>query len=350
MIKNCLLVVLCTALTLGLAELALSNFTGLGKFEYKIEVHTSEQGCYGNCYTSNPRGYFPITYRVASKYVFPDAAAGDPGDVTLYCLAYACQDRKRGFFPERREEVFLVGDSFTFGEGVKNEDTLGYLLGLKFTRYNFRNFGETAADLKRVYQIEQDLFNEHRENGIKHLIYFYNLNDVAMSQEVARRQKYIIDFQNLRWSNVSGTDNPVMRFLSRLALYRLGVKAVVLHRESVLTVKNYLDMYFGSSNARQMQESMDMLVSMNTLARQKEAKLTIVLYPLLYKDPAGKYPFLAIHDLIMGVCTQNGIMCIDAYGAFKDQRSLAGFTVHPVDFHPNGLANRAVVDYLEGKL
>lgn len=72
----------------------------------------------------------------------------------------------------------------------------------------------------------------------------------------------------------------------------------------------------------------------------------IIIYPLFYKDVFGKYPFIPLHSFLKKACEERGILCIDAYPAFDKYYSLAKFTVHPIDFHPNGAANRLIVEYL----
>lgn len=325
-------------LSLALCEWVVSRFPHAGSAR-KIEATVPEPKCYANCYTSDPRGYFPLKMNVPLADV-----SGRVKDTELYCLPYACQQRKAGFYPDRKEEIFLVGDSFAFGEGVKEEDTLGYVLGQRFTQYNFRNFGETAADLKRVGMIVEDLLAAHPL--VKHIIYFYNLNDVAMAPSIEGRQKYIIDFENLRWTNLPKDQGWAAEFLSRSALYKFVRTTAILHRETALTIQNYRDMYFSAENKNELDLTFDRLIAMNQLARAKGARFTLVIYPLLYKDLWGAYPFQSIHNLLMDACRQHNINCIDGIGAFDGAYNMKQFIVHPVDFHPNGLANARMADFL----
>ena len=337
MFKNCVLVLCSIVAALLVCELILGRLPHASTYERKIEVTVPEPKCYGNCYTSNPNGYFPITLTVPNSME------------TLYCIAYSCQQRKDGFFQDRSKEIFIVGDSFTFGEGAKEEDSLGYLLGLTFTQYNFRNWGETAADLNRVSQIAKTIYEDPAQAHRGHIIYFYNLNDMAMAPSIANKQKYITDFENLRWTNVPAP-SPLDQWLSHSALYRLFKKVTLLNRETGLTIHNYLDMYFANENAVEFRRTIDTLKTMNSQARAHGVNFTMVIYPLLYKDMWGHYPFMPIHEQLMKICHDNQINCIDGYNAFKDAPSLQVFTVHPVDFHPNSLANRRMVDYLKSQL
>lgn len=346
--KNILLMVLCTIFALCLSELVLI-LTGMARSEKKIWTSAreleryagrdmfksfEEESCYLNCYTSNPAGYFPFKVQVPASFVFPDAGEGS-SSLDVYCLPYACQKRRDGFFAGRKKDVFLVGDSFTFGEGVKDEDTLGYLLGEKFKDYNFKNFGETGSDVHAVNEQFKKLCASIRP-APQNIIYFYNLNDALMSPDTAAGQRSIMDFENLEMRPPAPT----------IKLFGLIKKAMVINRETSLSIQNYRDVYFSPRNTASLRRGLGELQAMHGLAKQDGIKFTVVIYPLLYKDFLGRYPFLKIHDLLMGFCEENHINCIDGYNAFKDSYSLAPFTVHPVDFHPNGKANRRLVDYL----
>lgn len=130
---------------------------GLADAQLKVQVFTDADD--GHCYSSDARGSFPIaleetadrekfakkvrTYRHTS---FAGAPL-KPADVaylrahTPDCVIYDRRSRRHGFFPGRARTVALVGDSFTQGEGVKDQDTLGYLLGQRYGEVNFQTVG-----------------------------------------------------------------------------------------------------------------------------------------------------------------------------------------------------------------
>ena len=305
-------------------------------FTYRETRGWVERGsCFGHCYPSNPNGYFPD--RIEDKNF----------NNTPYCIFYNCRKRKNGYYPGRQEEIALVGDSIVFGEGLKEEDTLGYLLDMKFNNVNFRNFGATGANIETVYKAVYKLIN--KEPNIRSIIYFYNLNDVIISSEIDKRQKYIIDFQNIIWENMEKKNNLISDILSRSIIYTLIEKAIILKRESRLTTKNYLDMYFDRINEEELKETLELLRKINSMAEKSNVKFSVVIYPLLYKDIFGVYPFKSIHNLLRTVCKAYNITCVDALAAFEKYYSLKRFIVHPIDYHPNGSANRLVIDYLVKK-
>jgi len=72
--------------------------------------------------------------------------------------------------------VLLVGDSFCFGEGIRDEDTLAHQLSLKYDGYNFRNFGWPGTDAEDVLSSVVQGLTEMPDLGS--IMYIYNLNDI----------------------------------------------------------------------------------------------------------------------------------------------------------------------------
>jgi hypothetical protein len=144
-------------LSIVVAELCLSWFVQPGFRREKAYVKVNYG--IGICYSSNKNGYFPIDLnREIGREALRERMVSDEADrvmteladATPYCIVLDWVERKRGFFREREKEVAIVGDSFAFGSGVLNEDTLGYLLGLRFTSINFKNFGWPGFNISAV--------------------------------------------------------------------------------------------------------------------------------------------------------------------------------------------------------
>lgn len=290
------------------------------------------KGGMGDCYTSDCKEHFPLVLNEPLS------------NRQLYCVFYDFERRKAGYSPGRKEQAALVGDSFVFGEGVKEEDTLGYLLNIEYPQTNFRNFGVMGKDIDGIYETVLQLIKE--EKGIKDIIYFYNLNDVLMTDEIASSQKGVFNLQVVRWRMLKQKYPGVNNLLANTGIFRLLKMGFVLHSESQKTIRNYFAMYFGSSNRQRLDETYNFLVEMNSLAKNNGVNFQVVIYPLLYKDIFGRYPFIPIHNLIKRMCQRNNISCIDAYPALEKYYSFKKFIVHPIDHHPNGLANATIVKYL----
>jgi hypothetical protein len=286
----------------------------------------------GNCYPSDPTGLLPIKTinTLDSQY--------------WYCVSYNERQRRQGYHPERKRQIAIVGDSFVFGNGVKETDTLGFLLNEYYHGINFQNWGKKGAGTKTVAE-ECEAITQSKTK-VDEVIYFYNLNDVRMSKEASSQQEFIIDFQNVLWSNDEKRHSPFMKLLSKSALLSLIRKEWVLQKESYLTVKNYRDMYLSENNRQEFIETMNDIMFMSDMLAAHGISFRVVIYPIIYKDLLGRYPFENIHAAIIKSCQARGIICLDGYVPFKSYYSMKKFAVHPLDYHPNGFSNRELVNYI----
>lgn len=287
---------------------------------------------WGNCYPTDPTGLLPIRTQ--------DPQTGQ----AWYCVAYDEKRRATGSDPDREYQAAIVGDSFAFGEGVKETDTLGYLMNQRYPKVNYRSYAAPAAGIEDVVETCRKLLLLAPE--VRSIIYVYNLNDVLLSRAVAGRQKYIVDFQNFRPSQARTGEGRIAKALGWSRLYALTRRAWVVHRESALTTRNYQDMYLGDANRSEFAATMDALKVVNDMAFDRGVSFAVVVHPLLHKDLLGRYPFEAVHGAIMLACRERGVPCLDGYEAFRDFFSLRSFAVNPLDYHPNGLSNRNLVDYI----
>lgn len=314
----------------------------------------------GECYKPDASERFPL--KIINPY---------DGEY-WYCIPYNTKQRRQGYNPERKRQVALVGDSFVFGTGVKEKDTLGYLLNTKYQRINFQNWGTIAADINVVAENCKDIIKF--VPAVDEVIYFYNLNDihiakiplnifhkgnlhifqlnlndVPLSKIVSSQEKNIIDFQNIRWDEYNDKGGTIVRFLSKSSLFSLARKIWLIKWESSRAIQNYKDMYFSESNRNEFLSTMDDIRSIKDMLAAREISFRMIIYPLLHKDMLGRYPFEDIHAAIIKACREREITCLDGYVPFKNYYSMKRFTVHPIDYHPNGLSNLVLVDYIYEK-
>lgn len=308
---------------------------------------------FGHCYSSDPGGYWPISLRsrpqdlLSLGQFLPRSVTDRLVAETPHCILYDVDKRQRGYFSERADQVALVGDSFCFGEGLRGEDTLGYLLGLRYPEANFPNLGWPGADIEQVARVVSRAIDE-----IPHLtgiVYFYNLNDLPAEHNLMVRISRVNDLQNLRWNSGRASATAGDSLLWKSRLYRLTVHAWTRTRETARSIREYQTMYLGSGARAGVLSMRRQLRAMADAAQAAGIRLTVVAYPLLYKDLAGHYPFQGIHALLREECRSLGIGFVDALPAFDRHRSMRSLTVHEIDFHPNGNANRLVADYLSAK-
>lgn len=290
----------------------------------------------GHCYPYDTTGRLPL--KVVNPY---------DGNY-WYCVAYDKQRRRQGYNPERKRQIALIGDSFVFGEGVKEADTLGYLLNDKYTGINFQNWGKIAANIHDVAGSCKKIMKA--VPVVEEVIYIYNLNDFRISNMMSKKQAPVIfNLQNIRWMNDEKSSGMMYKLLSKSAILSSIHKIWVIKRESYLTIQTYKDMYLSEKNRPEFLSTMDEIRSMKEMLAERGISFRMIIYPLLYKDMLGRYPFGSIHTVITHECNKREILCLDGYQALKNYYSLKRFAVNPLDYHPNGLCNRELVNYIYAK-
>lgn len=337
-------------IALELAEIYL-QLSGMPPEEKKVFVPVS--GDYSVCYSSDGRGLFLDLQKSEDRMKFrPLLTAENPEkyleglvENTPHCLLHHSDRRGAGFFPSRKREIAVLGDSFAFGEGVVDEDSLTYLLGIKNENFNFRCFAWPGQNINFMLHQTERIATDYP--SVENIIYFYNLNDIIISGHLERQNSKFTDFQN-QWPGTlkikKHMDKP--RFWERFALYEFAIRRIVMKEEERATISDYNAMYFNVQNEEGRTKTFQMLREMNDIAAAHSKKLTIVIYPLLYKDRFGRYPFEAVHSLILNYCKEHSLHCVDASKVFDRYFSMSRFHVNSIDFHPDGDANRLVVDYL----
>jgi lysophospholipase L1-like esterase len=81
----------------------------------------------------------------------------------------------------QKKNIVMVGDSVTFGNGVKEENTFVGLLRKKYNNYNFLNTAVPGYDL---LQHEKNLTKISNYKNVEKIFYFLTLNDVLRSQTI----------------------------------------------------------------------------------------------------------------------------------------------------------------------
>lgn len=294
---------------------------------------------------------------------------------------YDWSSRHKGYSLEKPLKTFrivVLGDSITFGQGVKRDETfpkrLEYLLnkasaGTKFEVINLgfcglNTFGEFEMLAERGINPETWQPDE-RYRGLAYspdlIILEYTLNDSSTS---GRSMEQIKQFDDIwRKGEVSIRVNSgayslpipdsVDKFLtinSRFYLFFLDKYNQILGRFGLrevggyainTTLSRYKDDFRGWIYAKEA------LAKVASIAKQHSIPIVLAIYPELIK--LDDYPFKEAHQKVKGVGDVWGFHALDLFPAFegKDRMSL---WVSPYDGHPNAKAHEiiaaAIFDYL----
>jgi len=220
--------------------------------------------------------------------------------------------------------VLLLGDSFTFGEGVREEDTFAVRL-------------HTLLAASRAVEVinggVQGYATEHEARWLAHrglamrpdvVVLGFVLNDViAWSDTVAQQEASTSAWTPPPWARPS-------RALTALA--------------RVMHVREVQDRFYGQIRhgfgSQRWKRGQHLLTQLCQLGGQRGYRFVALVFPL-FVDLDGDYPFADLHREVTRTVTSAGCEAVDLLDAFRGQ-SATPLRVHATDQHPSHLAHARV--------
>ncbi|MCM2257122.1 MAG: SGNH/GDSL hydrolase family protein [Vicinamibacteria bacterium] len=308
-------------------------------------------------YPSNPRGYFDLDLRDAAtrerfRSLAPrridKIAQRSPWVVECRYNSHRFRGPEPGPKQAGRARVVVVGDSFTEGQGVKEPDTSPRQLALLLEaaapgRFEVHNAGRRAHDLPELLTVFTDALALEPDV----VVYAMVLNDGARSPAFQARQTYVNDWILDRRRVQEDADAAPPPSPLEPRLWTLARDAWEGFRISRETARWYRDMY-GEANADGWRETREAIARMDRETRARGGRFVVALWPLLV-GLDGRYPFAEQHAAIGAYCAQAGIEFVDLLPALQGRRP-ADLFVHPVDMHPNEVAQALVADAIAPRL
>ncbi len=282
-------------------------------------------------YDSNPRGYFDELsqedgrqfYTVFDHY-WIEGARRFPDDMRSEAQFEA--------FKARRFDVLALGDSFTYGRGVRYDDTYVRQLEQRLARdgrpLQIDNLGFAGYGIEDI----RNAYRRARQPGRFPLVlYGFVLNDFGLPGADQIVGSDYIDLDN-------GGNQP-SSWRERSALVNFICHHVDTIRTDRITKKAYLAAFEGENARTHFAE----LAELNRQVTADGGRLVILLFPLLHQF--DRYPFQIIHEKLAAFCKEEGVPLVDLLPAYSryDAESL---WVHPTDHHPNEIAHRIAAQEL----
>jgi hypothetical protein len=295
-------------------------------------------------YDGNPRGYFGR----ANEVEHTTNRLGFRGSE----FAVSNQDgRLVASKPADTFRIIFLGDSFTFGEGVRDEDTYpartAALLQKEhpsgLPRFEAYNLGVGAYNTTQELTLLEHLGLKLKPDCV---VLGYVLNDAEPPMfEVNPQTK---SFQRTGHAGPEGFGDPVPpdRWLFQLRTARLVWQLNANSDRSRRIVAHYRALYEDGSPG--WQENRRALRAIIARCREAGVPCYIVLFPILYKMNDA-YPFRAIHEKIRAEVEGLDVTLIDLFPRLKGL-SDASLWVHPADQHPNELVHRIAAEELAAAL
>jgi lysophospholipase L1-like esterase len=322
-------------------------------FEHTNRIANPGRSLLLDCYPTNPRGYFAIDlrdpatlerYRGLGLRRLDETARRTPFAVER---RYSAQQFRGPEIGPRRPgvvRVAVIGDSFTEGMGVKEEDAYPRVLhrllsaGADAGRFEVLNLGRRGYDFPALY----DLFLAALALEPDIVVYGMVLNDAERTEAFQARQSYLNDWILDRGRMVrDGGAEPPRPSPSRLVAF--VEDRVSSYRVGRDTTRWYRDMY-GPANQAGWERTQERLREMNQQMKARGGALVVASWPLLV-GLEGHYPFADVSDVIARFLLSAGIWHHDLLPALAGRPS-ESLWVHPVDHHPNEVAHRLAAESL----
>lgn len=239
--------------------------------------------------------------------------------------------------PAGVQRIALVGDSFTFGNGCVEAETLGAALERELARRGrpaqVVNCGVPAycADdvvaltVGRVLALEPD-----------RVVYVMVANDVDAPLRPAP-----IDSD--------ATIDPYDEFpLRSAALKWLGLKGAALLRASGIRRGGYVELILDEWKGEGGERVGRAFEQLAAACRGRGAAFTVAIYPFMMRR--DRNPFAPIEEDAARRCAKLGIECVALVDAFAPDEDLSRYWIGPLDTHPDGRANAKVAAFLAERL
>ena len=254
--------------------------------------------------------------------------------------------------PKDTFRIAFLGDSFTFGEGVKFDDVYSQKLvqlleekykskNISFESYNFGVGGYNTAQSLNL------LKNQVLSTQPDAIVLGYILNDAEpdlfyvelQSNTVVRRPR------EARINEGLSDNRPPDNLFFNLRVTKLIWKVLDKKRQSQRTI-DYYNCLFDSDNPN-WQRNKRALKDFVDICRENNIACYVVCFPILF-ELNDNYPFRHIHELIkreVGLAGSGYVHFIDLFDYLKGIRDIK-LWVHPTDQHPNEIVHRIAAEAL----
>ena len=227
--------------------------------------------------------------------------------------------------PPNTLRVICLGDSFTFGEGVREEDTWPARLqaalidsgrhgGVEVINAGVQGHGtkeSVALYVAHLRSLRPDV-----------VLLGFVLNDAVPFAETIRL-------------NEAATRRPTLSWAARVSrLWEIIERGQIAAEQE----RQFADSLRRSFDSEAWRDARELLGGMKQLGDEDGFRFVVLVFPVLIElNP--DYPFADLHARVAEACHAAGVEYLDLFEVFRGQRG-PELWVHPTDQHPNEVAHR----------
>jgi lysophospholipase L1-like esterase len=242
--------------------------------------------------------------------------------------------RDREYSEEKPPNVYriiMLGDSTTFGWGVREEDTAAKILERKLNAHLPLGYDKVEvlnAGVGNYDTVQEVTYYKTRGRAFHPdlivLVFFINDPEPVPVE----KKGFLIDRSYL------------------LAFVTNRFDGVLRHMGMRPNWKQYYSSLYEDDRPG-FQACKKALGSFSDSTRSDGAKALVAILPELHQINGGTYPFRAAHEKIKNVLAADRVPVVDLIDGLKDHGPEETLWVTPADDHPNAKANDLVSDQLE---
>jgi lysophospholipase L1-like esterase len=262
---------------------------------------------------------------LGARWIYRDALQPHP-PVARNRLRY--RDRNFGQKKPNRYRIIVIGDSFTFGDGIEEGDRFSNLMQAQLgAGFEVLNFGRAGFNMpQHLRTLDQAL--QYKPDYVLLQLYENDFETPNMHRPAAHTLQVDTERQMQR----------------SFVLYRLISTASVRVQEALGLSEeytHYMASHLKDPASPDAREAFGMLTTFITKAQAAHVAVGTVLFPALWVlKPGGRdYPFDYLHAHVRTICQEQGITCLDLFDEFAQDENPRHLWVNSFDAHPNAEAN-----------
>ncbi len=232
-------------------------------------------------------------------------------DKIVFTDRYGYRVPSENFEYSNKNNIFILGDSVAFGNGVKEEDTFIGLLREEFKNQNFINSSVPGYQLKDHVNV---IKNSEKFTNINNFLYFFTLNDVYGSSNLINLTNKKIDESNYNLKNIKLLNklNAFLRNKSYLYMFIKGLGTDPSKRWFLNLKKEY-----NNINSIQIKKQ---FISLDNFSRKIESNLIVILLPYEYQTRSCSKKILEPQKKIIEILVNSKINYVDLTKYFCNQK------------------------------
>ncbi len=244
--------------------------------------------------------------------------------------------------PEGAIRIAIIGDSVTFGRGIREEDRFSnrledYLNAVESScHFEVLNFGWPGSEtIDHLNVFKNTVFKVHPD----FVLLQWSINDVeGPDKSGLPEQISLIPIHSIHFL--------LYRVSAFYFLLDLQWQMIIQSICRSTSYEGYLFQRFGDPESPDSREYVDLLKELVGECRKREIPLGLILFPYVVPDLAESYPFRYLHELVRAVCDQEGVPCVDLLDTYAQYRDHKALWVNRFDNHPSPLAHRLAAEKL----